>query len=209
MREARDVATSTTRLALSQSTRSRTNRVWHWRTLRRCRRGMIRMIQAAAHPRTPHSTHPDPPRYTATDPAPPLPTHPHQPHPHPPPQRARESAAGGWWRRRAAGCGRRRRAAGSPTAAARAAADVRRSPNQRSYACGFHHPPHLSWYCRISTRRRRRIICERPCTIPLLHLRIAHAIVPSPPPAESSSSPNVHEKKYIKQIKETVYWKSR
>ena len=66
----RDVATSTTRLALSQSTRSRTNRVWHWRTLRRCRRGMIRMIQAAAHPRTPHSTHPDPPRYTATDPAP-------------------------------------------------------------------------------------------------------------------------------------------
>ena len=99
----RDVATSTTRLALSQSTRSRTNRVWHWRTLRRCRRGMIRMIQAAAHPRTPHSTHPDPPRYTATDPAPPLPTHPHQPHPHPPPQRARESAAGGGWRRRAAG----------------------------------------------------------------------------------------------------------
>ena len=99
----RDVATSTTRLALSQSTRSRTNRVWHWRTLRRCRRGMIRMIQAAAHPRTPHSKHPDPPRYTATDPAPPLPTHPHQPHPHPPPQRARESAAGGGWRRRAAG----------------------------------------------------------------------------------------------------------
>ena len=110
----RDVATSTTRLALFQSTRSRTNRVWHWRTLRRCRRGMIRMIQAAAHPRTPHSKHPDPPRYTATDPAPPLPTHPHQPHPHPPPQRARESAAGGWWRRRAAGCGRRRRAAGVP-----------------------------------------------------------------------------------------------
>ena len=67
MREARDVATSTTRLALSQSTRSRTNRVWHWRTLRRCRRGMIRMIQAAAHPRTPASI-PLLPRPTRTRP---------------------------------------------------------------------------------------------------------------------------------------------
>ena len=63
----RDVATSTTRLALSQSTRSRTNRVWHWRTLRRCRRGMIRMIQAAAHPRTPASI-PLLPRPTRTRP---------------------------------------------------------------------------------------------------------------------------------------------
>ena len=176
MREARDVATSTTRLALSQSTRSRTNRVWHWRTLRRCRRGMIRMIQAAAHPRTPASI-PLLPRPTRTRPGTRLQTL-RLPSPRTRTNRTRilrpservsqlQAAGGGGGRRAAAGDGGRQ---GSPTAAARAAADVRRSPNQRSYACGFHHPPHLSWYCRISTRRRRRIICERPCTIPLLHL---------------------------------------
>ena len=177
----RDVATSTTRLALFQSTRSRTNRVWHWRTLRRCRRGMIRMIQAAAHPRTPASI-PLLPRPTRTRPGTRLQTL-RLPSPRTRTNRTRilrpsERVS----QLQAAGGGGGRRAAGVPHGCGpgcRGRAEIAESAGQRSYACGFHHPPHLSWYCRISTCRRRRIICERPCTIPLLHLRIAHAIVPS------------------------------
>ena len=120
----RDVATSTTRLALSQSTRSRTNRVWHWRTLRRCRRGMIRMIQAAAHPapRTPRTrTRPGTRLQTLRLPSPRTRTN--RTRILRPSERVSQLQA--------AGGGGGRRAAGSPTAAARVAADVQRSPNQQ------------------------------------------------------------------------------